>query len=317
MSFEEYWKGVKKRIDESLIEVAETLHFSRYIKYTLRGGKRFRGTLTILTAQALGGSIEKALPFSVAVELVHQGVLIHDDFLDSHEKRRGLIPLYRLLDPRRAFLMADMILSAAQSKLVESRDGYKALAIAIYEATRGACLEPLNPLRFLRDVRRRSITKSFYIHLTRLKTAELFGVAPKLGAIASNADPQFIECAYRYGIEVGIAYQMADDLMDYSLARRQEKIDFTTALGLLPSILYFSPEILPRFSTSLARRRLSHLPSILAEVDIHDKCMSEIQERIRSAKEKIEPFPEGRYKKLLLEAPDYFVSKMLEAMREV
>jgi geranylgeranyl pyrophosphate synthase len=99
-SFSDYWKGARKLIDKKLEEEAEKLHFAHYMKYALRGGKRFRGTLTLLFTQALGGNIEDGLPFSVAIEFIHAGVLVHDDFFDMHEIRRGRVPLARASFPK-------------------------------------------------------------------------------------------------------------------------------------------------------------------------------------------------------------------------
>jgi geranylgeranyl pyrophosphate synthase len=270
----------------------------------------------LLFTQALGGSIEDALPFSVAIEFIHAGALVHDDFFDMHEVRRGKVPLYRILDPRRAFLIADMLLSIAQAKLAESRNGYKALAKAIYEACRGACLEPLNPVDFLRSVRKRKIPEEFYIRLIRLKTAELFGTACKFGGIASNASPEFTRRAYEYGIQIGLAYQMADDLVDYMIACKTGEIDVPKMVKLLPALFYFAPSILTELATKIIKGKVGFV-DCLRKMEIRDKCEQEIRGCLEQAKEKIDPFPGSTYKELLLEAPDFLIEKILEEIRAI
>jgi geranylgeranyl pyrophosphate synthase len=310
LSFEDYWRKAKEAIDARLEK--DTSHLPASVRRVLSGGKRFRGTLTLLTAQALGGTVEKALPFSVAVELVHAGFLIHDDFLDGHETRRGRRPLYRVLDPRRAILVADMLLSMAQAKLTESRDSYKALAKAIYEASKGAFSEPFNPLKFLNDLRRGRISETIYLSLIRLKTAELFGASSKIGAIASDASPDMLEGAYRYGINTGIAYQLADDYADCALAYEGD-VDLLTAMKLAPSILYFAPEKLPSFVQALMRRRLGNALALLKEVDMCEKLKAEVAKYAALAEKEAGSFPQNEYTRLLSEAPSFFVKRVVEA----
>jgi geranylgeranyl pyrophosphate synthase len=309
-SFEGYWRYAKDLIDRALKSEVDKMHFSRYLAHSIAGGKRFRGTLTLLMAQSLGGSVDDALPFGVAVELVHQGTLIHDDFLDRHETRRNRVPLYKLLDPRRAFLLADMLLSIAQWKLTGSKDGYKTLAKAIYETCHGACMEPLNPRAFLKSLQRGGMREVAYFTLVRLKTAGLFGAACKLGSLVS--DPSMAHHAYRYGIRVGTAYQLADDLCDYLIARREGKIELPIATKLIPFLFHFAPSILPKLILLFPDGKLERVEKELDKADIVRKSEREMKRQIDMAKKAVETFPQNAYTNLLTEAPSFLAQKLLE-----
>ncbi|MFQ6085665.1 MAG: polyprenyl synthetase family protein, partial [Candidatus Bathyarchaeia archaeon] len=214
--FLSYHAWARGTIDARLDKDADLIHFSDFMRYMIKGGKRLRGTLCLLISQALGGDSEESLPYACAIEMVHAATLAHDDFIDGHGTRRGRIPLYRVLDPRRAVLLADMLLSTSAHRVASlgSTDGYQTLTKAIYEVSRGVFYEPLNPVPFIREIRSGKIEKRLYRVLIRLKTAELFGAACKLGAIAAGADVSDRLRAYSYGIAVGEAFQVADDLVD-------------------------------------------------------------------------------------------------------
>jgi len=313
-SFEEYWFRARKLIDERMEEEIEEMRFSRYVKKVVSGGKRFRGTLTMLTAQALGGKAEDALPFSVAVEFVHQGTLIHDDFFDGHDSRRGRLPLYKVLDPRRAFMIADMMLSIAQWKLTGSRDGYQTLAKAIYETCQGAIMEPLNQKTFLDYIKDKALKDTMYLTIAGLKTAELYGAACKLGAIsAAPKDQALLQKAHEYGVHLGIAYQMADDLTDYIAIRKHGATDIVTVTKLVPFLLHLVPSAIPKLAYLFPDGKLKGITTLLDEEDIPGRSHREIDHYVKMAKDTVRVyFPDNKHAKLLLEAPSYLVRKLLE-----
>jgi len=180
--FESYWLKARSLLDERLLDWIDSanLPHSDLLKSFLAGGKRLRPTFLLLTCEVLGGDVEEAVDYACALEALHAATLIHDDFLDGHESRRGEEPIWRRLDPRRAILLGDMLLSLAQMRVSsKGRDGYSILAKAVYEVARGAFSEPLNPLTPLRDLRQGMFPQGAYLTIIRLKTAELFGTAGK------------------------------------------------------------------------------------------------------------------------------------------
>ncbi len=316
MNITEYLENVRPLLDKRIREIAKTLHFSRLMLRQVEGGKRLRGTLTLLTCEALGGDIKKALDYAAAVEIVHAATLTHDDYIDKHKMRRGLKPLYAILDPRRAVLIGDMLMAAA-IKYVNAEDGSKdALSDAIYDISRGAFLEPLNPTVFLRSLMSGKELQESYLMIIKLKTAVLFATASKLGAIAAKSSMK--EEAYRYGMAVGEAFQVADDLSDITKIIKNEEIDLGTLITLGPLIAYFVgiKETIPLIMSGLIKlhdntyRFPPETIKILKQAQTN--ALQFINDRLKIAKENLNSFPENDYTNLLKEYPDYAVGRMLE-----
>ncbi|MGC9164840.1 MAG: polyprenyl synthetase family protein [Thermoprotei archaeon] len=316
MNIAEYLENVRPLLDKRIREIAETLHFSRLMLRQVEGGKRLRGTLTLLTCEALGGDVKKALDYAAAVEIVHAATLTHDDYIDRHKMRRGLKPLYAILDPRRAVLIGDMLMAAA-IKYVNAEDGSKdALSDAIYDISRGAFLEPLNPTVFLRSLMSGKVLQESYLMIIKLKTAVLFATASKLGAIAAKSSIK--EEAYRYGMAVGEAFQVADDLSDITKIIKDEEIDLGALITLGPLMAYFVgiKETIPLIMSGLIKlhdntyRFPPETIKILKQAQTN--ALQFINDRLKIAKENLDSFPENDYTNLLKEYPDYAVGRMLE-----
>ena len=203
-----------------------------------------------------------------------------------------------------------MLLAYAQSILADKRDGYRVMAKAILETCRGAYSEPLNPLRLLQDVKALGDPKHFYTKLIRLKTAELFGAASKLGAVVAKAHSWSRKRAYDYGIHIGMAYQLADDLVDYRLAC-EGQINVPTALKLAPAVCFLRPKLAPKFTYYIARRKMDQASNLLADANLANDFERHMNVELELARQGATKFPDSPYKPLLLEAPDYLISRML------
>lgn len=316
MDIIEYLGHVKPLLDKRIYEIATSLHFSRLMLRQVEGGKRLRGALTLLTCEALGGNVERALDYAAAVEIVHAATLTHDDYIDKHKLRRGLKPLYIMLDPRRAVLLGDMLMASA-IKYVKAEDGSKdALSDAIYNISRGALLEPLNPLKFLKSLTHGTVVRESYLVIIKLKTAVLFATASKLGAIAASSSLK--EDAYKYGMSVGEAFQVADDISDINKIIKGEAIDIGSLITLGPLATYFAgiKEAVPLIMNGLKILQDSNyrfpqdLIKILEEIKIN--ALKFINDRLEMAEKHLQQFPKNEYTDLLREFPYYAVEKMLE-----
>jgi geranylgeranyl pyrophosphate synthase len=175
----------------------------------LAEGKRLRGSLTCLVAEALGASLERALPSALAVEMIQAASLVHDDFVDGDTVRRGRPAAWTRLPPRRAVLLADLVFATAIEKMAKAggREG-ATLAHAIATMAQGAVQETLDPAYAKRAGR------DAYRRIIYLKTGSLFAAAARLGALAAGADERTLEAATEFGARTGEAYQVADDLAD-------------------------------------------------------------------------------------------------------
>jgi len=172
------------------------------LRAVLARGKRLRGGLACLVAEALGGGIDAAMPAALAIEIIQAASLVHDDFVDGDALRRGLPAAWTVLAPRRAVLLADVMFATALEKMAEAGAAEAAaLAHAIAAMARGAFQETLE-------------ASASYRRVNQAKTGSLFAAAARLGALVAKARAAQVEAAHEFGALAGEAYQLADDLAD-------------------------------------------------------------------------------------------------------
>ncbi len=219
----------------------------------LADGKRIRGVLTCLVAQALGAPLERALPSALAIEMVHSASLVHDDFVDGDTVRRGRPAAWTWLSPKRAVLLADLVFATAIEKMARtgSREG-ATLAGAIAAMARGAVDEALGAGTVQGG-------SEAYRRIIQLKTGSLFAAAARLGALAAGVEPAVQEAASEYGARIGELYQIADDLADEPVSPTVRET-LETQLGRLPGR---ARAALERFPENGYTRILSEMPAYL------------------------------------------------------
>ncbi|MGW7684087.1 polyprenyl synthetase family protein [Kribbella sp. NPDC054772] len=174
-------------------------------------GKAIRSGLTLLVGEAVCGQPEPAVPGGVAVELVHNFSLIHDDLMDRDTKRRHRRTVWAIWGDATAVLVGDALACLADEVLAESNTPYAgpaghALAIATRELIRGQVLD-------VAFERRNDVTLAECLDMAAGKTGALLGAAAELGAILSGADRTTCEAFRSYGWELGLAFQLVDDLL--------------------------------------------------------------------------------------------------------
>jgi len=202
----ELWKDIRRLIDERLNEVLNGFSEASLVnaaQYVVGGGKRFRGFLTIVVAKELGARIEDALDAAIAIELVHAASLALDDIIDADVFRRGKPSAWVALGVSKAVMTANLLVPYAQ-RIVQQRYGSYALERTVEAWLKTSQGEVLDAFA----------SKADYLTVVRLKTAALFRLAAELGAIAARGDSSVVRLAGEYGEALGIAYQIADDVVD-------------------------------------------------------------------------------------------------------
>ena len=202
------------RIDDAIKKEMEHYKHSKLygpILYSLEGGKRVRPTILMLAAESVGGNGDGTDLAAVAVELLHMESIIHDDIIDESPSRREGVAFHIKYGHGAAIITADfvfgMILDIA-SKYNDNRVS-KELAIAALEMCEGEYSE----LRI--DPKSYSIDWDEYIEIISRKTASLFETAAKLGAILAGGTEEEIQTLSSYGLNLGTAYQIQDDILDW------------------------------------------------------------------------------------------------------
>lgn len=259
----------------------------------LTGGKKIRGALLCLVAAALGGALEDALPRAVAIELIHTASLIHDDFVDQHRTRRNTAAAWTLEGARRAVLLGDILFASAIRMMSEmGRIDGLIVSGAIAEIARGAWHEPLDSTSLARELETDRDYAALYEKIIYLKTGVLFGAACQLGAVAAGTDERRRRVWGDYGLRIGEAYQIADDLHEIDQCLVTGTVSGSGMAALAPALLYFAAgsrqsvvKALRRKSSDLNGELLSHFMAA-AELMKEEK-----EKRLRSAVEVIESDP--------------------------
>jgi octaprenyl-diphosphate synthase len=175
------------------------------------GGKRLRPALVILAAGACGYSGSAHYQLAAVVEFIHTATLLHDDVVDESELRRGKSTANSIFGNPASVLVGDFLYSRAFQMMVEVQDMrvMQVMADATNTIAEGEVLQLLN----CNDP---DVSEDRYLHVIRYKTAKLFEAAGRLGAIVSRASPDVEEGLTRYGMHLGTAFQLIDDVLDYS-----------------------------------------------------------------------------------------------------
>ena len=183
------------------------------IDYTMsQKGKRMRPTLALLSCEMFGGDIDECLTPAVAAEIFHNFTLIHDDIMDEAPLRRGLETVYHKWTSNIALLSGDtMLIKAFQYALNTNKLYSQKILAELCKVALEVCEGQQFDLNFeTRD----DVTLDEYIEMIRLKTAVLLGSVLKIGAIVAGADEKNMKAVYDFGIDLGIAFQLQDDLFD-------------------------------------------------------------------------------------------------------
>lgn len=174
------------------------------------GGKRLRPMLTVAAAALFGGGAGHAINFAAAVEFMHNATLLHDDVVDDSDMRRGRPAARMIWGNQASVLVGDFLLGQAFMMMVETRDldALGVLAAAAATMAEGEVLQ----LAKTGDL---GTTAENYADVIGAKTAILFQSACEVGAMAGAADPAGREALKTYGMELGNAFQLVDDVLDY------------------------------------------------------------------------------------------------------
>ncbi|WP_292262219.1 polyprenyl synthetase family protein [Brevundimonas sp.] len=202
------------------------------------GGKRLRPLITVAAARAAGAAadIEPARKLAAAVEFIHTATLLHDDVVDGSELRRGKVAAHLIWGAPTSVLVGDFLFARAFELMVET-ESMRALGILARAAGVIAEGEVLQLTR-AHDL---NLERDTYLEIITAKTAELFAAAAESGAVGVGADEAAVQALRAYGLNLGIAFQLADDALDYGGAAaalgKNAGDDFNEGKATLPLLL--------------------------------------------------------------------------------
>ncbi|HEY0053103.1 MAG TPA: polyprenyl synthetase family protein [Caulobacteraceae bacterium] len=175
------------------------------------GGKRVRPMVTIAAARLAGVSGDAHLKLAAAVEFIHTATLLHDDIVDASEMRRGKAAAHLIWGSSSSVLVGDYLFTRAFELMVEtgSLQALKVLAGASSVIAEGEVLQ-------LTRAHDPNLSQDIYLEIITAKTAELFAAAAEAGAVAAGVSPERTAALRAYGLNLGLAFQLVDDALDYT-----------------------------------------------------------------------------------------------------
>ncbi|MEF8820626.1 MAG: polyprenyl synthetase family protein [Haloferacaceae archaeon] len=204
----EYLERRVALVEERLADVVESVEPAvlreQVDQVALSGGKRVRPAVTVLACEAVGGAPEDAVDFAVGAELVHSASLVIDDIIDRSEVRRGTESAWAAYGYGPAIVTSDGLLGEAFALFSADERAMQVAAEAMVELGEGEASELVA----------RPTNEAEYMTLARRKTGALFRAAAELGAVAGGADPYTVESLGDYAEQVGVAFQIRDDVLD-------------------------------------------------------------------------------------------------------
>ena len=209
----ETYSNYIEKIDLALnaeLELYSESEFREPLKFAIEGGKRIRPIILLLSTESVGKIDENAFSGACAIELLHTESVIHDDIIDNETKRRQKDPFHIKFGYNTSVLTGDFVLGLILniSSRLDNPRITKDLATAAMLMSEGEILE--GKLEESEDT-----TFDDYVKVIEYKTATAFEMAAKLGAIIGNGSEEEIQSLAEYGKNIGIAYQIRDDLLDW------------------------------------------------------------------------------------------------------
>lgn len=175
------------------------------------GGKRMRPLFVILSAKLFDYREEHHINIAAAIEFIHTATLLHDDIIDESSMRRGKVTANEKWGNKYAILVGDFLFSQAFKLMVDTQS-----VVVLDILSQSSIVIAEGEIKQLNNIRNLQITEQNYIEVIRAKTAELFAAACKSGAAIAKQSVAIQEELYQFGINVGIAFQIIDDILDYT-----------------------------------------------------------------------------------------------------
>lgn len=183
------------------------------IDYSLEmGGKRLRPVLLLLSYNIFKNTVQEAIPAAIAIEVFHNFTLLHDDIMDKAEVRRNRPTVHKKFSENSAILSGDAMAFISYKYLLESNSSKLSEVLELFTKT---AIEVCEGQQFDMEFESRvNVSEDEYLEMIRLKTAVLLACGLKAGALLANADSVVANQLYEFGINLGLAFQLQDDLLD-------------------------------------------------------------------------------------------------------
>jgi geranylgeranyl pyrophosphate synthase len=277
------------------------------------GGKRIRPLVCLLTGRMLGAPPDRLLTVAAAIEMLHTATLVHDDLIDGALLRRGMPTLNARWSPAATILTGDYMFARA-AKLASDADNLPLMKL--FAETLAIIVNGELTQQF---ASRGLISRESYSQRIYAKTASLFEMTTRGAAMVSPVDESVVETMRQYGHDLGMAFQIADDILDFT--GQQETVgkpvgsDLLQGLVTLPAIYYAEthpndPDVLCLTGGCYTEQeRMERLVVSIQQSDAAAKSMQEAQAFIEKAQQVLKTMPPGAERQALEDLGNYIVNR--------
>jgi len=297
-----------------LVSKVDFSHLSELLEYSLKSnGKRIRPALTLLSGKFYDYNLDYLLPMATAVEIMHTATLVHDDAIDNSLVRRGRPTINKLWGEEQAVLLGDYLFAEAGALTAGTQNlrAIKLFANTLKTISSGELNQSFNAFNLEQN-------RQQYFQRVAKKTAALFSMATESGAALSQAPEDSIQILVEYGYDLGIAFQIVDDILDFIGSEEEmgKPIGSDLAQGTLtlPSILILEhyPEDNPvkrLFNNKDKRDEIKLAIELVHNSSIIQECYQIASDYCASACRNLELLPDNASRRSLTELADYITHR--------
>jgi len=315
-------KQIYAPVQEDLNKVRETLlsishvdfaWLSEQLSYVVKEtGKGIRPALTLLSGKSYNYDLTYLLPMAVSVELMHTATLIHDDAIDKALTRRGQATINSIWGDEIAVLMGDYLFAKAGEYVADTQTPR---CVKLFSQTLGTISS--GEIGQFRSAFNLDQSREYYLHRIYSKTASLFSLATQSGAILSKAPENIVDIMKEYGDNMGIAFQIVDDLLDFTSTEeamgKPVGSDLAQGTLTLPAMLLMEryPDDNPvrkLFETG-DKNNVTEAINMILNSTIIDECYKTAAEYFEKACRNLNSLPDKTSRELLHALADYVVKQ--------
>ncbi len=319
MQLNEIYEPIKDdmvEVEEGLrgIGISDAPWLSELLDYALKGGgKRLRPALAILCAKFYDYNLPRLLPLTMAVELMHLATLVHDDTIDNSSVRWGRPTIHKLWGMEKAVLLGDYLFakSGELTARTENLRVIKLLPQTLMIITNGELAQAASAFKI-------DQAREHYFFRISCKTAALFIMATESGAVLSRAPEKSIQILRDYGHNLGIAFQIVDDILDF--IGTEEEVGKPVGSDLLQGTLTLPAMLLveryPKdnpvkrlFAGGDKKENITQAIEMVRNSNIIPECFDIAADYQQKACEGLKNLPEVKAQEILMNLADYIVTR--------
>ena len=307
---------VEEQFEKHLITETPLIH--KVAEYVISsGGKRIRPILLIVASKLCGYDGNDHISLASVIEFIHTATLLHDDVVDNAPLRRGKASANTIFGNEAAVLVGDYLF-AKSFKVLSDINNIKVIK-SYSDATTLMAEGEVKELVKTADIK---TGEKDYLDIIIKKTAVLFACASEVGAIIAGKEEKCAKKLYDYGLNIGIAFQLMDDALDYISDKEFGKFigndlkEGKLTLPLIHAIERASQDEKEVITNIIYKKRLASkdLRTVLSLVKSYgsiDYTISKAKDAIKKAKKNLDIFPDSKYKNSLIDIADYIIDRKL------